>query len=196
MLIFLSNHDIARIGDTFGHDPRRMKIAFAMLATLRGIPQLFYGDEMMFVTGNPRRDDGRLRMDFPGGWAGDPVDLFTEEGRAEAAADSTWAHAADLHDYARTLFQWRKGSSAVQSGKTLHFIPEKNTYGYFRYNDREVVFVFINNSEETVNVPWTRFREMSAGLGAGRNVMTGETVSVSDGTAVPPMSSLIVEYKR
>ena len=73
MLIFLSNHDIARIGDTFGHDPRRMKLAFVMLATLRGIPQLFYGDEMMFVTGNPQRDDGRLRMDFPGGWAGDPV---------------------------------------------------------------------------------------------------------------------------
>ena len=195
MMIFLSNHDIARIGDTFGHDPRRMKIAFTLLATLRGIPQMFYGDELMFVTGNPRRDDGRLRMDFPGGWAGDPVDLFTEEGRAKAAADSTWAHAADLHDYVRTLFQWRKGSSAVQNGKTLHFIPEKNTYGYFRYDGRETVFVFINNSDEEVTVPWTRFREMSEGLGEGVNVLTGERVTVSDATRVAPQSALGVDYR-
>ena len=195
MMIFLSNHDIARIGDTFGHDPRRMKIAFTLLATLRGIPQMFYGDELMFVTGDPRRDDGRLRMDFPGGWPGDPVDLFTEEGRAKAAADSTWAHAADLHDYVRTLFQWRKGSSAVQNGKTLHFIPEKNTYGYFRYDGRETVFVFINNSDEEVTVPWTRFREMSESLGEGVNVLTGERVTVSDATRVAPQSALVVDYR-
>ena len=195
MMIFLSNHDIARIGDTFGHDPRRMKIAFTLLATLRGIPQMFYGDELMFVTGNPRRDDGRLRMDFPGGWPGDPVDLFTEEGRAKAAADSTWAHAADLHDYVRTLFQWRKGSLAVQNGRTLHFIPEKNTYGYFRYDGRETVFVFINNSDEEVTIPWTRFREMSEGLGEGVNVLTGERVTVSDATRVAPQSALVVDYR-
>lgn len=196
MLIFLSNHDIARVGDTFGHDPRRMKLAFTLLATLRGIPQLFYGDELMFVTGSARRDDGRLRMDFPGGWAGDPVDLFTEAGRTKASADSTWSHAADLHDYARTLFQWRKGASAVQGGKTLHFIPENNTYGYFRYDDRETVFVFINNSDEEVAVPWTRFKEISAGLREGVDVLTGRPVVVSDATKVPPRSSLVVDYRR
>ncbi len=196
MLIFLSNHDIARIGDTFGHSPERMKIAFTLLATLRGIPQLFYGDEMMFVTGNPRRDDGRLRMDFPGGWEGDSVNLFTEEGRLAAAKDSTYAHVVDLHGYARTLFQWRKGKDVIHSGKTLHFIPQDNTYGYFRYNDSEVVFVFINLSQEPQKVSWTRFREMTDGLGAGRNVLTGESVTVSDNTEVAPLSSLIIEYKK
>ena len=195
LMIFLSNHDVARIGDTFGNDPRRMKIAFTLLSTLRGIPQVFYGDEMMFVTRNPLRDDGRLRMDFPGGWPGDPVNLFTEEGRQKAAADSTWAHAADLHDYVRTLFRWRKGSSAVQNGKTLHFIPEKNTYGYFRYDGRETVFVFINNSDEEVTVPWTRFREISEGLGEGVNVLTGERLTVSDATRVAPKSALVVDYR-
>ena len=173
-----------------------MKIAFTLLATLRGIPQLFYGDGLMFVTGSARRDDGRLRMDFPGGWPGDRVDLFTAQGREKASADSTWAHAADLHDYARTLFQWRKGSSAVQNGKTLHFIPENNTYGYFRYDGNETVFIFINNSDETVNVPWTRFREISAGLGEGVDVLTGKTVTVSDATTVAPKSTLVVDYRR
>ena len=196
MLIFLSNHDIARIGDTFGQDPRRMKMAFTLLATLRGIPQMFYGDEMMFVTGNPRRDDGRLRMDFPGGWKGDKVNLFTEEGRRKASADTAYAHVQDLHDYVRTLFQWRKGKEVIHSGKTLHFIPQDNTYGYFRYNDKEVVFVFVNNSAKEQNVPWTRFKEISATLGKGRNVLTGETVTLTDETAVPALSTLVVEFQR
>lgn len=196
MLIFLSNHDIARIGDTFGHDPRRMKMAFTLLATLRGIPQLFYGDEMMFVTGNPNRDDGRLRMDFPGGWEGDALNLFTEKGRSSAAQDSSWAHAADLHDFARTLFRWRKGKEVIHSGKTLHFIPQDNTYGYFRYNDKDVVFVFLNNSAEERNVSWTRFREITDGLGAGRNVLTGESVTITDDTRVPAYGTLVVEFSR
>ncbi len=197
MLIFLANHDMARIGDVFGKDPRRMKMAYTLLATLRGIPQLFYGDEMMFATGNPRRDDGRLRLDFPGGWKGDKVNLFTETGRARAArSDTTYAHAKELHDYARTLFRWRQGKEVIHSGKTLHFLPKDNTYGYFRYNDTDVVFVFINNSSKEQKVPWTRFREISEGLKTGRNVLTGEETTVSDNTAVPPMSSLVVEYKR
>ena len=192
MLIFLSNHDIARIGDTFGHKPENMKIALTLLATLRGIPQLFYGDEMMFVTGNPRRDDGRLRMDFPGGWEGDSVNLFTPEGRA--AASGEWAHAEELHDYARTLFQWRKGATALHGGKTLHFLPENNTYGYFRYDTKQVIFVFINNSDNAVNVPWTRFGEMSDKLGEGRNVLTGEKVTVDDNTPVPCKTAFVVEW--
>ena len=190
MLIFLSNHDAARIGDVFEGHPEKLKLGIAMLATLRGIPQLFYGDEMMFMTGNPRRDDGRLRMDFPGGWPGDKINLFTEEGRK---ADKL---KAELYDYCRTLFQWRKGKSVIHSGKTLHFLPEQNTYGYFRYDDREVVFVFLNNSDKDVTVPWTRFSEISAGLGEGRSVLTGERMRVSDATPVPAGEALIVEFVR
>jgi len=191
MLIFLSNHDAARIGDVFGQRPEKMKLGYVMLATLRGIPQLFYGDEMMFATDNPRRDDGRLRMDFPGGWPGDKTDLFTPEGRKSDAVK------AELHDYARTLFRWRKGKAVIHSGKTIHFVPENNTYGYFRYDDTDVVFVFINNSDEAARVPWTsRYAEMTEGLGSGRNVLTGEAVTLSDETQVGPCEALVVEFKR
>ena len=81
VLLFWSNHDTARIGDVFGGSYDKMKLAFAMLATMRGMPQMFYGDELMFTIGTSRRDDGRLRMDFPGGWEGDSIDLFSEGGR-------------------------------------------------------------------------------------------------------------------
>lgn len=190
LLIFLANHDAARIGDVFGQRPEKLKLGLAMLATLRGIPQLFYGDEMMFATGNPRRDDGRLRMDFPGGWPGDKVDLFTPEGR------KTDPVKADLYQYARTLFQWRKGKDVIHNGKTLHFLPEENTYGYFRYDEKEVVFVFLNNSDKDVKLPWSRFSEISDGLGAGRNVLKGEAVTLSDETVVPADEALIVEFVR
>ena len=196
MLLFWSNHDTPRLGDVVGRDYARMKLAFAMLSTMRGIPQMFYGDEMMFSTGTSRRDDGRLRMDFPGGWEGDTLDLFTEEGRQKAQSDSLYSGAAGLHDYVRTLLDWRKGKEVVHSGKTLHFMPQDNTYAYFRYNDTDVVFVYINNSGTDANVTWSRFAEITEGLGEGRDVITGEPVTVSDSTVVGPCQALVVEYKR
>lgn len=194
MLLFLSNHDTPRIGDIFGEEPAKVKLAFTLLATLRGIPQMFYGDEMMFVTHNPNRDDGRLRMDFPGGWKEDEINLFTEEGRASATGE--YAHAADLHDYVRTLLRWRQGKEVIHSGKTMHFIPQDNTYGYFRYNDTDAVFVFINNSEKDANLPWSRFSEIGAGLKNGRNVLTGASVVLDDSTVVPANTALVVEFTR
>lgn len=196
MMIFWSNHDMARIGDVFGQDYSKMKIAFAMLATMRGIPQMFYGDELMFAINTARRDDGRLRMDFPGGWENDAVDLFAEEGRRAAAADSAWAGAADLHDYVKTLLNWRKGKEVIHSGKTMHFIPQDNTYAYFRYNDTDLVFVFVNNSDKDFNLTWSRFAEINAGLTTGRDVLTGQNVALSDDTVVPANTALVVEYKR
>ena len=196
VLLFWSNHDTARIGDVFGGSYDKMKLAFAMLATMRGMPQMFYGDELMFTIGTSRRDDGRLRMDFPGGWEGDSIDLFSEGGRKEAAKSAQWAGAADLHEYVKTLLTWRKGKDVIHTGKTMHFIPEDNTYAYFRYNDTDLVFVFLNNSDKNANVTWSRFSEMTSGLRGGVNVLTGGEIEISDATVVPANTALIVEYKR
>ena len=70
-------------------------------------------------------------------------------------------------------------------------------YGYFRYNDDDTVFVFINTSPtETIKVPWSHYSEISEGLGEGKNILTGETVVITDDTEVGPMQSLIIEYKK
>ena len=196
MLLFFSNHDTPRLGDIFGQNYDKMKLSFAMLATMRGIPQMFYGDEMMFCIDNQNRDDGRLRMDFPGGWDGDAMNLFTQSGREAAASDPEWAGAADLHAYVKTLLNWRKDKDVIHSGKTMHFIPQDNTYAYFRYNDTDLVFVFINNSDKEVKLTWSRFAEINSGLGIGRDVVTGDAVTLSDDTVVPANTALVVEYKR
>ena len=201
MMIFVGNHDMDRIGDVLRHNADRQKIAIAMMATMRGIPQMFYGDEMMFVSKDRSQGHGGLRVDFPGGWAGDKVNLFTAGGRARAAVNTDGkpvpeGFAADMHDYTRTLFQWRKGKKVIHDGRTMHFLTRDNTYAYFRYDDTDAVFVFINNSRGKKHIPWSHYAEIADGLHDGRNVLTGESAEVSDSTVVGSRQVLIVEYKR
>ena len=187
MMIMAANHDTDRIGDVCEGDVRRMKIVHTLLATLRGMPQMLYGDELLFRSSDRSKGHPTLRIDFPGGWEGDAVNLFD---RAQHQGD-----AKELFDYTRTLMNWRKSKEVIHSGKTLHFINRDNTYGYFRYNDQEVVFVYINNSNLSHEIPWTRYAEITGGLTEGRNVVTGETLSMESVT-VEPMSALVVEFKR
>ncbi len=199
MLIFLSNHDHYRVADAWRQNPDKLKIAYTLLATVRGIPQIFYGDEMGFATGKTYKSDGELRMDFPGGWEGDKVDLFTEEGRASATVTVggktiPQGQLAELHDYAKTLFQWRKTKDVIHTGRTMHFLGRDNTYAFFRYNDTDKVFVYVNNSLEPKTIPWSHYSEIASDLTTGRNVLTGAPVQISDSTIVPPSTALVVEY--
>ena len=203
MMIFPGNHDTARLGDVLGKNPARVKLAMTMMATMRGIPQIFAGDELMFVSNNLQDygDHGGLRVDFPGGWPGDECDLFTAEGRKAQTHNTDGlsvpqGQAADLFDYISRIFQWRKSKEVIHNGKTLHFMTRDNTYGYFRYDETDVVFVYINNSHEPKNIPWTYYSEISEGLEGGVDVLTGEPVKVSDATVVAPLSALVVEYKK
>ena len=201
MMIFPGNHDTDRIGDVVRQNPDRMKIVMTMMATMRGFPQIFAGDEMMFVSKDKSQGHGGLRVDFPGGWAGDKENWFTEEGRKAALTGTDGkpvaaGQVADLHDYTRKLFQWRKGKGVIHDGKTLHFLTRDNTYAYFRYNADEAVFVFINNSRGRKSIPWSHYAEIADGLYDGHDVMTGEAVEVNDSTVVGPRQALVVEYKR
>ena len=71
-----------------------------------------------------------------------------------------------------------------------------NTYAYFRYNENDVVFVYINNNAEAVNVPWSYYSEINEGLTGGVDVLTGEPFEVSDATVVAPKTALVVEFSR
>ena len=201
MMIFPGNHDTDRIGDVVRQNPDRLKLVMTMMATMRGFPQIFAGDEMMFVSRDRSQGHGGLRVDFPGGWAGDKENWFTEEGRKAALTGTDGkpvpaGQVAELHDYTRKLFQWRKSKDVIHDGKTLHFLTRDNTYAYFRYDADEAVFVFINNSRGRKSIPWSHYAEIADGLYDGHDVMTGEAVEVNDDTVVGPRQALVVEYKR
>ena len=192
MMIFAGKHDTDRLGDVVGRNPNKTAMALAMLATMRGIPQLFAGDEMMFVSKDLSQGHGGLRVDFPGGWPGDKVNLFTPEGREKESLSP----ASPLHDYTRKLFQWRKTKEVIHNGRTLHFMTRDNTYAYFRYNDDEAVFVYINNSQEDKRIPWDYYSEITQSLTNGRKVITGEPITISNNTYVASEAALVVEFKR
>lgn len=188
LVIFVGNHDTERIGDLLRRDPRRMKLALTLLATLRGIPQLFAGDEMMFTSKDRSQGHGGLRVDFPGGWASDERNLFSAKGRTGVEKE--------LFDFTQRLFQWRRGKSVIHHGRTMHFFPQDNTYAFFRYDDAEAVFVFINNARGKRRIPWSHYAEIARELREGRNVLTGERVTLSDATVVGPRQALVVEFRR
>lgn len=191
VLIFAGNHDVGRIGDVLDGDIDRMKLALTMIATMRGIPQVFAGDEIMMRSVN-RQDPwghGGLRADFPGGWQGDSTCYFSSEGHE---AD---AQVAELYDYSKRLFNWRKGKDVIHHGRTLHFMTRDNTYAYFRYNDSEAVFVFINNATGPREIPWSHYSEIVNGRVEGVNVLTGERVVLgSDPVVIAPASAWVVEF--
>ena len=187
MMIMAGNHDTDRVGDVVEGDARRMKLVAAMLCTMRGMPQMLYGDELMFRSTDRSKGHPTLRVDFPGGWEGDAKNLFD---RAQHTGDEK-----DVFDYTHKLMNWRKSKDVIHNGRTLHFIDRDNTYAYFRYNDSEVVFVYINNSDDTREVAWERYAEISEGLTEGRDVITGESVTMQ-GCKVAPATALIVEFKR
>ena len=188
MLIFAANHDTDRITDILEKDVKSAKIIMTLLATMRGIPQLFAGDELMFVSKDRSQGHGGLRVDFPGGWAADKVDLFDEAQRDETQAA--------IHAHTKRLFNWRKGATVVQQGKTLHFASRDNTYAFFRYNDTDAVFVYVNNSKETKLVPWGNYAEISDSLTDGYDVLADKPTTIDAQTAVASKESIVVSFKR
>ena len=175
MMIFPGNHDTDRIGDVVGKDPRKMKMVYALMATLRGFPQIFAGDELMCVSRDRSQGHGGLRVEFPDDWASDPVKK-------------------DLHDTFAALFNWRKGSDAVQNGKTLHFLTRQNTYAYFRYTDSDAVFTFLNNNGIPWQIPWADYAEFtSTHPGSWTDVLTGQTVN-PENLIINEKSSIVLQY--
>ena len=200
LLIFAGNHDTDRIGDVVGKNPKKLRLAMTLMATMRGIPQIFAGDELMMVSADRSQGHGGLRVDFPGGWPGDKMNLFTHEGREAQRLNTDGkavypGQAELLFDYVSRLFNWRKTAEVIHTGRTLHFITRDNTYAFFRYNDNKAVFVFINNSEEEKTIPWSYYSEISEGLKEGIDVLTGTTVTIDDSTKVAPETALVVEFQ-
>ena len=188
MMIFANNHDTDRLADIVRRNPDRVKLVMTLLATMRGIPQIFAGDEQMFVSADTTQGHGGLRVDFPGGWRGDKFNAFEPS--------NLRGDAADVYRYTTRLFNWRKTKPVIHNGRTLHFISRDNTYAYFRYDDTDAVFVFINNSRGAKTVAWDNYSEITGSLCDGVDVLTGEPVTVDATTKVGARKALVVEFKR
>ena len=181
LLTFLGNHDMARITDVVkDKDPRRVKLGYVLLATMRGIPQVLYGDEYAMTSkGEDPNNHSYLREPLPLGEAVTPA-------------------MQDMYDYQAALFNWRKNEPVLHWGKTMHFLARDNTYAYFRYNANEAVFVFANAAEEARTIPTNTYKEILSKYNAvGINPLTGEKVDLNrTDIQVPAVSTLIVKLTK
>jgi glycosidase len=186
ILVFAENHDTGRFNQIYKNDFKKYQMAMTLVATVRGIPQLYYGSEIG-MAGDKGKGDGDIRHDFPGGWAGDSNNAFTKAGRT--------AEQQQFFDFTSKLFTWRKNKEVIHTGKTMHYQPDNNVYVYFRYNDKETVMVVENNSNESRTFKTARFAERIKNYRSGTDVLTGKSVSLMGDVTMEPKSVLILELK-
>jgi glycosidase len=179
---FVDNHDMTRFFLLCNRDVKKFKMGLTFLLTTRGIPELYYGTELLMDGDGGYHPN--IRKDFPGGWKGDGINAFTKEGRT--------AEQNDAFDFLKTLLNWRKNSPVISEGKLTHYIPEDNIYVYFRYNADKRVMVVMNgnNTEKTLNTK--RFAENLQGVTAGREVISNKKISDIANIQVPALTALVI----
>jgi len=182
-VVFLDNHDLHRFYSVVGEDIRKFKSGIAWLLTTRGIPQLYYGTEILMK--NFSDPDGLVREDFPGGWREDEVDKFTAVGRTAVENEA--------FDYVRTLANYRKRNAVLHTGKMLHYIPEDGVYVYFRHNEEKTVMVAMNSTEEPVVLRTERYAEGIKQHRGALDVATGERLDDISAVELPPMTTRVLE---
>lgn len=188
LVVFAENHDNARIFEYYNKDIRKFKMAMTYVATVRGIPQIYYGSEIL-KTGNGFRGHSEIRTDFPGGWPKDSANSFLSSGRTELQNEAV--------NHMTKLYQYRRNHAVLQNGKLVHFIPENNVYVYFRIlNDEAVMVVFNNHDTEKRAFDTQRFNEILSKYKSGVNIVTGEGYSSLHSLTIEAKSTLVIELKK
>lgn len=186
LLVFLDNHDTSRFyrkeGDT--RNLTRFKQAVTYLLTTRGIPQIYYGTEILMAA-DKSEGDGMLRRDFPGGWPGDKVNCFTREGRT--------ALQNEAFDYLRKLLNWRKGNDVIGKGAMKHFSISNGVYVYERSYQGKSVVVIMNGTDKPQTLTLAPYKEVLP-KSSSTDFISGKTVSLQDKLELKKRETLLLSF--
>ncbi len=184
VMAFIENHDTDRfLGD--GQDVPALKQALALLLTVKRIPQLYYGTEVL-MNGTKDVNDGYVRKDFPGGFPGDGSDCFTREGRS--------AEQNEMFDWLSRLLHWRKGSEAVTGGTQKQFIPHDGVYVLTRQAGGRTVMTVINGRDAAGRLSVSRYAEVVGSKRLATDIPTGRTVDLGSDVELAPREVLVLEF--
>jgi glycosidase len=183
LVVFADNHDMSRVLTALEERPELARMALALVATTRGIPQFFYGTEVL-MSNKGTEDHGVIRSDFPGGWPGDSKNAFSGQGLSDAERA--------MQDYTRKLLLWRKSAPALRDGKLTHYVPLDGVYVYFRHNAAQKIMVILNNNDAARAVDTKRFQDMIGTATTGTDVI-GKTAHRLEDLSVPGRSATILE---
>ncbi|MEP6467632.1 MAG: alpha-amylase family glycosyl hydrolase [Parafilimonas sp.] len=185
--ILLDNHDQDRFYSVIGEDYNKYKEGIVLLLTQRGIPQLYYGTEILMKNfKNP--SDAEVRKDFPGGWPNDSTNKFLAGERTQQENDA--------YNFVKTLAHFRINSSALQTGKFMQYVPANGLYVYFRYDDKQTVMCVINTGKKEQSINFSDYAERTKGFSTAVNVMNNISQSTSSAINIGVNQSLVFELKK
>ena len=184
VLAFIENHDTDRfLGN--GRDSLMLKQALALLLTVRRIPQLYYGTEIM-MNGTKEVTDGNVRKDFPGGFPGDTHNAFTREGRTQAEQQ--------MFGWLSRLLHWRQGNQVITCGTMKQFIPYNGVYVIARQLDARTVLTVLNGTTKAATMSVSRYAEVIGSTARAKDILTGRYYDLTKDLQLKPRQSLVLEF--
>ncbi len=140
LVTFLGLHDVQRFTNESDADLNGLKLAFTFLLTTRGVPMIYYGDEIAMPGGN----DPDNRRDFPGGFSGDGKNAFEPQGRT--------SEQQSVFEHVRKLGQLRRDNDCLRRGTITTVVAAEQVYGYSRAGSNCQALVVINNDAKSARV--------------------------------------------
>lgn len=184
VMAFIDNHDTDRfLGD--GKDTLALKQALALLLTVKRIPQIYYGTEIL-MNGTKTVTDGNVRKDFPGGFDGDRRSAFTADGRT--AAENA------MFGWLSKLLHWRQENEVVTKGTMTQFIPFKGVYAIHRQYNGKNLLVVLNGKKAENTFHAARYAEIVPQGTTARDVTSGRKFTLTEDFKLRPRQTLILEY--
>lgn len=180
----LDNHDMDRFLVEEPKDLNAFKQATTLLLTVPGIPQLYYGHELAFY-GSSKVDYGYVRPDMPGGWMGDSLNVFEEQGRT--------AIQREAFKFTKNLLNWRKGNKVISEGTMKHFVPRNGVYVYARSYEGKTVVVVMNGMKSEVELPLAPYAEVLGKAEKAYDVLTGRHIALQNKLMLAPKAVLLLE---
>lgn len=186
ILTFLDNHDTDRFLLEEPKDLGWWKQALTFLLTSRGIPQLYYGTELL-MHGKKEGSDGYVRLDFPGGFPGDQKNAFSPEGRTPMQNEA--------HDFLAKVLNWRKGKAneVIAKGYLKHFMPTNGVYLYERRLGNKQIIIMLNGNDNENTIEMDRYKEILPIGTTMHDMLTGASVTIDDEMTFAPRAIYILE---
>jgi len=185
--IFLDNHDMNRFYSMVGEDLAKYKMGLGLLLTMRGIPQVYYGTEIL-MKNYKDPNDAAVRKDFPGGWLADTTNKFNSSSLAPKEMEA--------FTYFKQLATFRKNSPAIKQGSFKQYIPQNGVYVYFRLHEKQKLMCIVNSTAENLLISMDRFDEVLTGTTGLVNAMTGNVITKPSRLVIPSKSFQIFELKN
>ena len=187
LLIFPDNHDMARFYTQLNNDIDLFKMGIVYYSTIRGIPQFYYGTEILMNSDENPGDHGLIRTEFPGGWPDHSKNAFTGDGLSFKERQTQL--------FFKEILNWRKDNEVIHNGKLIQFAPKDEIYSFFRILDDKLVWVIFNRNDSSKKLNTTRFEELITDKEFGYDVLNKKRISISENIILEKKSALIIEIE-